>query len=600
MTFNITKSLQKARWVIPDTDLDQVAQITRHYDIPEIVARILVMREVEESEIQSFLYPTLKDNFPDPFSLVGMEEMAKDIAADIRDGQNFAIFGDFDVDGATSSAILHRYLKGCGIDAPITIPDRLTEGYGPNVEALQMIKDTGADILFILDCGTTAHKIIAAGTQMGLKIIILDHHEAEETLPNCAHLINPKRKDDTSDLDMLAACGVTFLACVAINNKLREAKFFDPNTGRSEPDMRQLLDLVALGTVCDMVPLLGPNRLFVKSGFKVINKKQNKGLDSLCQVSGLENEIVPYHAGFVLGPRINAGSRVHDSSLGAQLLSSEDDEECRNIAWKLNDCNDKRKAIQTQMEREAIAQVEAQGLENQPVIIVDHKDWHAGLSGLVAGRLKEKYKKPAVVVTYVENAQGILEGRGSGRSVAGIHIAQAFMDAREAGFLEKGGGHAMAGGFTVLPEKLEALKKFLSEHVVKQLDGEETQVNTEIEVILSTQGVNVKLVELLDKDLGPFGQEFSEPLFMLSNVKIWSADILGENHIKLLVSDSDAGGRLKCMAFRALGTEMGEAFIKQGKRCFHLVGHLKINEWQGRKSAEFHVRDAAFADEGES
>lgn len=596
MNINVQQSLQKSRWDIPDADIAEIERYARAYDLPEIIARLLILRGVSFDDVPSFLNPTLKSDFPDPFAMAGMEAMALDLAADVQAGKKIAIFGDFDVDGATSSAILHLYLKACGVSAPITIPDRLSEGYGPNVEALQAMKDEGADIVFILDCGTTAHDIVAAGSGMGLKIIILDHHEAEEKLPDCAHLINPKRKDDGSGFDMLAACGVTFLACVAINNKLRGLSYFGLKTDHSEPDMRSYLDLVALGTVCDMVPLTGPNRLFVKRGFEVINQKKNIGLKALCDVSGLSDKVVPYHAGFVLGPRINAGSRVHNSSLGAQLLSCDNAEQARDIAWTLNDCNDKRKAIQAEMERDAIAQVEAKGLDQMPVIIVGDESWHPGLSGLVAGRLKEKYKKPACVVTYAENPAGVIEGRGSGRSVAGVHIAQSFMDAREAGLIEKGGGHAMAGGFTVMPEKLEAFQSFMQDHVAKQQASNDAAVVTNIEGVLSVRGATTVLIEMLEDGLGPFGQGFEEPLFVLPNVKIQSADILGDSHIRVLAGDSDGGGRLKCMAFRALGTDMGDAFIKQGKSRFHIAGHLKVNEWQGRKTPELHIRDAVIAE----
>ncbi len=589
----VEQSLKKARWHLPQVPLDDVSLMVQRFEIPEIVARILCQRGIVFDDVERFLNPTLKNDFPDPFSVKGMGDMAEDIAISIGEGENFAIFGDFDVDGATSSAVLHRFLKSLGVTAPIYIPDRLTEGYGPNIEALKSIKEQGSDILFILDCGTTAFDVIEAGTRLGLQIVIVDHHEAEEQIPACWHLINPKRKDDTSELDMLAAVGVTFLSCVAINSRLRDRGFYT-DSGLPEANLKQLLDIVALGTVCDMVPLKGVNRLFVRSGFARPEEALNTGISALANVAKITPPISTYDCGFVLGPRINAGSRVHKSDLGAQILSSDDIEECKNIAWTLNDCNDKRKAIQQEMEQQAIALVEEQGMENDPMILVAHEDWHPGLSGLVAGRLKEQYQKPTCVVTYAKSPDGRVEGRGSGRSVAGIHIAQSFIDARNEGLLEKGGGHAMAGGFTVLPEKLDALRSFLSAHIVQQLNGEEINVETSIDGILTARGISVELVEMLQQKMGPFGQDYPEPLFMLENVRIHKADILGQSHIRVMVSDWEGGTRIKAMAFRSVGTEFGDALLSGGTKPFNLLGRLTINEWQGRKSAEMHLVDASY------
>jgi len=575
------KSLNKTRWVVPDPDMDAVANIARKYDLPEIVARLLVVRGVAEKDVHGFLYPTLKEHFPDPFSLKGMTKMAEDMAAAIKDKKKIAIFGDFDVDGATSSALLHRFLKHNNIDAPIYIPGRLTEGYGPNIDALKSLKDEGADIVFLLDCGTTAFDTVKAGTEMGLKIIIVDHHEAEDTLPECWHIINPKRKDDVSSLDMLAAVGVTFLVCVAINNKL----------GGDAP-LKSFLDIVALGTVCDMVPLTKANRLFVRHGFEAMAHSDNVGLRSLIEVSKISGEITPYHAGFVLGPRINAGSRVHKSDLGATLLSIDDVQEAGNIAWTLSDCNDKRKDIQAAMEATALSKVEAQALDQHPAIFVDDESFHQGLSGLVAGRLKEKYKKPAIVVTYAENGEGVMEGRGSGRSVAGVHIAQAFIDARNEGLIVKGGGHAMAGGFTVEPDKVKAFKDFLYTHIAKQLESGGADITTDIDAVISVRGAQPTFIKMIHDYVGPFGQGFEEPLFMLQNVRLHSVDVVGEAHIRCMVSDWEGGARMKAMAFRAVGTDLGEALLKNGRQPFNLVGTLKIDNWGGTEKVEMHIKDA--------
>ncbi len=583
-------SLNKSRWLLPETDLPVVEQMARTNDLPEIVARLLVQRGIKRDEAQAFLHPTLKDHFPDPFSLKGMEALAIHMADAIVQKQKIAIFGDFDVDGATSSSVLYRFLKHCGIEAPIYIPGRLTEGYGPNEEALQSLKDGGAEIVFLLDCGTTAFDIVTAGRAMGLEIIIIDHHEAEDKLPDANHIINPKRKDDVSGLDVLAAVGVTFLTCVAINNKLRANGFYND---KAEAPLKEWIDIVALGTVCDMVPLTGINRLLVRLGFNMMERTTNAGLKALIDVSRISGAITPYHAGFVLGPRINAGSRVHKSDLGAKMLATDSPEEAQNIAWTLNDCNDKRKAIQVEMERTAIEKVESGALDQHPLIFVEDESFHAGLSGLVAGRLKEKYAKPACVVTYAQDGAGNKEGRGSGRSVAGIHIARAFIDARNEGLITKGGGHAMAGGFTVLPKEIEAFRSFLYDHIRAQAESNEINVETHIDAVLSVRGARADFIKMIHEYVGPFGQEFPEPLFLLQNVRIHSADVVGEAHIRCMVADWEGGSRMKAMAFRAVGTEVGDALLKRGNEPFNLAGHLKIDNWSGKDKVELHIRDAA-------
>ncbi|MBL4803233.1 MAG: single-stranded-DNA-specific exonuclease RecJ [Alphaproteobacteria bacterium] len=584
-------SLNKAAWVYPDADISLVEKIVRQHDLPEVIARMLVQRGVNADEIDAFLNPTLKDHMPDPLSLADMKAAAEFIAQAIQDKKQFAIFGDFDVDGATSSALLYRFLKYCAIEAPIYIPGRLTEGYGPNTDALVQLKEQGAEIVFLLDCGTTSFDVVAAGAEMGLDIIIVDHHEAEDRLPDAKFVINPKRKDDVSGLDVLAAVGVTFMVCVAVNAALREKGFFE---GKAAPIINWL-DIIALGTVCDMVPLLDVNRLLVRQGFKVMQNSENTGLQALIEVSGIKGELTPYHAGFVLGPRINAGSRVHKSDLGAKLLSGDDPGECKDIAWLLNDCNDKRKAIQTEMEREAINMVEDFGLDQHPMIFVASENFHQGLSGLVAGRLKEKYGKPACVVSCTENGAGEIEGRGSGRSIPGIHVAQAFIDARNEGIILKGGGHAMAGGFTVAEDQVEAFKAFLYQHIEKQMQSGEANIKTDIDGIVTVRGAKPDLVKLLQNYIGPFGQEHPEPLFLFQNVRIHSADVVGEAHIRTLISDWEGGSRMKAMAFRSVGTELGEALLKQGREPFDILGTLKIDNWGGQEKVEIHIKDAAFS-----
>ncbi|MFA5592027.1 MAG: single-stranded-DNA-specific exonuclease RecJ [Micavibrio sp.] len=593
---DVGRSLKDARWVFPAVEQDIVERIAQKHGLPDYIARMLHLRGVGPENVSAFLNPTLRDHFPDPFSLAGMHDFAASMAQKIIDRETIGILADFDVDGATSAAIFTRFLRHCGMDAPVYIPDRLGQGYGPNLTALQALKHDGAQTVVMLDCGTTSFGPVTAGRNMGLDIAIIDHHETEDELPAANHIINPKRKDDGSGLGMLAACGVTFLACVAINNVLRREKFFE-RQNISDAPMKMWIDLVALGTVCDMVPMTGPNRLFTRAGFAQMAMKTNPGIRALCEVANLETAPEPKDAGFTIGPRINAGSRVHKSDLGAKLLSTDDMDEARSIAFLLDECNEQRKKIQSSMMAQAVAQVEEQGLDQHPVIIVSDPEGHPGLSGLVAGRLKERFGKPAIVVTYAENEEGVVEGRGSGRSVQGVNMADCFIGARNAGLLVKGGGHAMAGGFTIMPDRLPEFRSFLTEYVGTQLDGGlEVVQETVIDGIASIRGARPDMVRILDTQIGPFGPQNMEPRFALAHVRIQMADILKDKHIRVQFSDWEGGPRMKGMFFYGVGTKLGEALLKGNNAgLFHVAGQLKINSWQGRESVEFMIEDGAHA-----
>lgn len=593
---NVEKSLGGARWVFPPVEMDRVAQMAQRHDLPEFVARMLCLRGVMPDKVQEFLFPTLRDHFPDPMAMAGMKEFSTYMADAIRTKKSIGVFADFDVDGATSAAILTRFFRALDITVPVYIPDRMAEGYGPSRDGLENLKARGVDIVIMADCGITAFDAVAHGRDIGLDIVIFDHHEPEATLPNANHVINPKRHDDISGLSMLAACGVCFMACVAINSALRASGYYQ-ETARTEPVMKSWMDLVALGTVCDMVPLTGVNRLFVRAGFQQMAYFNNPGIQALCEVGGVEKAPEPSHAGFVLGPRINAGSRVHRSDLGAQLLSTDDLEEARGIAWTLEKCNEERKAIQSDMMREAIARVEEQGLHEGPVIVVDDEKWHPGIAGLVAGRLKDRFGKPAIVIAYARMADGTLEGRGSGRSVIGVSMADAFIEARNLGLLVKGGGHAMAGGFTILPGQLKAFREFLNQNIKKQSENIDLSIQKSIDSVATVRGAQLSFIRLLQDNVGPFGTGNAEPVFALANVRLHGVDILKDKHIRLMVSDWEGGSRMKAILFNGVGTPLGDALLKSFGRPFHLAGQFQINSWQGRESVEFLVSDGVFAAE---
>lgn len=567
------------------------------HGVPDIIAQILSSRGVAVEDVPTFLDPTLRRDFPDPSCLQGMTAAAEHLANAIESSDSIAVFADFDVDGATSAALLVRFLRHFGHEPILYIPDRLSEGYGPNAPALRALRQKGVDLVILCDCGTTAADVLDDARQAGLQTIVLDHHEPDSgPLPPATHLINPKRADDSSGLRMLAACGVTFLMCVATNAALRTRGLF-ARKNLTEPPLRAWMDLVALGTVCDMVPLKGPNRLFVRHGLAQMSQTCVPGIKALCDVARLSGPVSAHHAGFALGPRINAGSRVHKADLGARLLSTDDLAEAVGLAMVLDDSNETRKRLQRDMTAQAIEQVCARGLERDPVLFVSDPSWHPGLAGLVAGHLKEVYGKPACVTAFADMGDGVLEGRGSGRSVPGVNLAAAFLDARAKGLILKGGGHAMAGGYTLAPDQVEAFRAFVNDHVSRQLAGTEPTVQITIDAILSVRGARADLVRLIHDRLGPFGEGHPEPVFALPHVRVRKADVVGETHVRAMVSDPEGGPWMKVMAFRGTDTEAGRALLNgPSGPPLHLAGTLKVDDWSGQDKVEMHLRDASFTE----
>lgn len=580
-------SFKGRMWKAPAYDRAQAVRLAQAHGLPEMVAALLTARGVGLDSVSAFLNPSMRD-FPNPLALSGMEKAASDIAKAVISGEKIGILADFDVDGATSTGILTRFLRFLGqTDVPLYIPDRLSEGYGPNNKAFEYFKSLSCDWIFIADSGTTSFGPVQHAADLGLKTVILDHHECEGVFPAATHMINPKRPDDTSGYQMLAACGVSFLFCVAVNSALRAEGFY--KDGRAEPDLRSMLDLVALGTVCDMVPMTGPNRLFVKAGFAKMAARQNPGIHALLTVGKITEVPDPGHAGFVLGPRINAGSRVHQSDLGAKLLSTDDAQEALRLAWLLDDCNVKRRAMQKGMVAHAAARVSAFGYENDAVIVLDDPEWHPGLVGLVAGDMKERFGKPACVIGYAEG-----EGRGSGRSITGINIASSFIAAREAGILVKGGGHAMAGGFTVLPDRIPDFRAFMKEHVGKQSQNLPAHPESPVDAVMNVRSLSIDLAKLVHGAMSPYGSGYAEPSFVLTDVLVLHADIVGTNHVRCTIRDRDGGPSVKAVAFRAGETPLGKFLLTQARDSavpVHLLGGVHINAWQGRESAEFHIAD---------
>jgi len=597
------KSIKGKIWRYEMVDQDLIEVLVVQHDLPEMIARMIAMRDIDTNKINDFLHPTLSKNFPDPMSLYSMDQASSYIATAIQNGQKIGVLADFDVDGATSCAVMKRFINHVtqgGGDIPVFIPDRLNDGYGPSDKGFQSLKDQGADIVIVLDCGITSVNPVQTAIDLGLEVVVVDHHEPDEVLPNANYIINPKLEEDQSGLDYLAAVGVTFLLCVAVNMQLRSRDFYK-NGDVVEPSMREYLDLVALGTVCDMVPLVDANRLFVKQGFPMMAQGHCKGLTALLQVSNITTMPDPYHAGFMLGPRINAGSRVHQSDLGASLLSTNDEAEAMRLAWLLDDCNKKRQDIQKDMTRQAMEKAKTMMVENPSYhsLVIDGEGWHTGLSGLVAGAIKDKYEKPSCVIAYVETDDGRIEGRASGRSIPGVPIADIFMTAQKDGLIVKGGGHAMAGGFTIEKDKIDAFRSFFDQKVKEygaQSNGAQPQGDL-IDLCLAVRSLNLKTAELLTQSLAPFGMGNPEPVTVLSNVVIDYATQVGTNHLRCTVKDVEGSTGLKAMAFRAWDSDLGKTLREaaQTGQKFHLKGQVKINEWQGRQSVEFHINDAMMA-----
>jgi single-stranded-DNA-specific exonuclease len=592
----VDKSVTGRRWVGRDAYDDRAAMaLSQRLGVPEAVGRIMAMRDIDPDKAEAFLNPTLKSALPDPSIFRDMDSAAERIADAVEQREAIVVFGDYDVDGATSSAVLLRFLGAVGGQASSYIPDRLKEGYGPNTDAMVAIQKNGADLVVTVDCGTTSFEPLQAATTAGLDVIVVDHHEAEAQLPSAIAVVNPKRLDEADNpYSHLAAVGITFLLTVAINRVLRTRGWFASDTDKKEPDLLSLLDLVALGTVCDVVPLTGLNRAFVHQGLKVMATRGNTGINALADVAGVDETPGTYHAGFILGPRVNAGGRVGESGLGTRLLSTNDRVEADEIANHLDALNKERQAIEKEILAQAIAQVEErQTKTNAAVVIASGTGWHPGVIGIVASRLKERYNRPACVVALGDD--GVASG--SGRSISGIDLGRAIIAARQGGHLIKGGGHAMAAGFSLDNEKLGDLRAFLEERIGDQIAAQDIEPLLSIDGAVKAAGANMDLLEALDQ-VGPYGAGNPEPRFAIAEARITYADVIGAggDHVKCRIEDALGGPPINAIAFRCMETGLGEALLKNsraGGAPLHIAGKLRINTWQGRSTPQMIIDDAA-------
>lgn len=556
----------------------------------DILEQLLITRGVNRDQVSKHAKPTMREFLPDPSEFRDMEAAAERIAAAVLGKEAITIYGDYDVDGATSAALMVELLRSLGVDAGYYIPDRLLEGYGPTGEALVKLAKDGSDLIVTVDCGAMAHEALTMARDAGVDVIVIDHHKCSAELPPTAALVNPNRLDE-SDLAAshghLAAVGVAFLLAIALVRNLRAKGYFE---GKAEPDLMGLLDLVALGTVADVAALHGLNRAFVAQGLKVLARRERIGMAALMDASRLKSAPKASDLGFALGPRINAGGRIGESTLGVRLLTTRDPEEARTIAQKLSALNEERRAIESEVQDAAEAQLDRQ--HNMAVQVLAGSGWHPGVIGIVAGRIKEKTGKPSIVIA-LDEAEG--SGKGSGRSISGVDLGAAIIAAREQGLLVAGGGHAMAAGLTIDAGGVDAFAEFLNERLSRDVDSARASQIMKLDLSLAPGGLTPDLVTTLDA-AGPYGVGWPAPRVAVGPVQIVKADIVGKDHLRLIASGRD-GRSFKAIAFRAAETEMAQTLLHRSKgRRFHLAGRVKLDDWGNRPAAELHLEDAAFAD----
>ena len=576
----VTKSISGLAWEFRPAEDRMILALAQKYGIPEIVARSLAARHVTLDNAEEFLRPTLKHHLPNPFTLKDMDKAAKRMASSVLAGEPIGLMGDYDVDGATSTALLKMFLEDCGITTYCYIPDR-EDGYGPNMHKMKEYHQKGCKIVATLDCGMTAFDPIEYGTFIGLDVIVLDHHDPEKTLPNAYAVVNPKRLDEPVDhpCRYMAAVGVVFLFIVALKNILRSKGFYN---NREEPNLIPYLDLVAFGTVCDVVKLQGVNRLFVKSGLTQMRAGNNLGITALSELVGLDEAPTAYHLGYIFGPRINACGRVGKSDIGMRLLSTHDRIEAAALAAELEELNLMRRDIEAAVLQAAIEQVENRK-HALPFIVVQGEDWHQGVVGIVAGRLKDKYNLPVFALSIEGD-----EVKGSSRSIPGVDLGTLVMNAIEKGILSRGGGHPMAAGFSLHKENLESFHAYLAENITADKFDSNMHI-LDIDGVLDITGITGELIESLSL-LAPFGEANPEPRFVIKDVMLSRVMPLKNGHIAC--SLTGRGGRYNsAIAFRVADTPLGERLMNARNTYFHVAGFLKQETWKGKTKIQLQIHD---------
>ncbi|MGE0530667.1 MAG: single-stranded-DNA-specific exonuclease RecJ [Hyphomonadaceae bacterium] len=582
----VERSITGRRWRTREADLALVEAFRRRFSLPEIAARLMAVRGVSLDDAEAFLFPTLRTHFPDPSSFADMDEAARVIEDAIVSGRSCAVLADYDVDGGSSGAQLVRYFRARGRELKIYVPDRMKEGYGPSVLAFERLKAEGVELVITVDCGAAAEGPLNAAADLGIDVVVLDHHLMAGPPPKARAVVNPNRLDDTSGQGHLTAAGVVLVTLAAVN---REARRRGSPGSNHLPDLMQMLDLAAIGTVCDVAPLTGFNRAIVSQGLKVLRNGKNVGMVALAENAGRRGSATVYDFGFILGPRINAGGRVGDASLATRLLSTEDEDEARELAATLEALNAERRQREAEMLAEAETAAIAEA-ERRAVVIVGSHRWHPGVIGIAAGRLKDRLHKPTIVLGGVTEDE---PAKGSGRSTPGVNLGAAVAAAKEAGLLINGGGHAAAAGLTVEWDKVDALKAFLSERLEPELAAAAGEARTlTVDAVGGVGAVDVGLIDALDR-IGPYGQGHPEPVFALTDVRVAFAKLVKEDHVRFTLEDS-RGARVGGIAFRAMKSPLGEALMKKDA-LYHAAVRVKKNEWNDSIRAEVEIVDLAEA-----
>jgi single-stranded-DNA-specific exonuclease len=587
----VSRSARGFRWIsrLEPADSNLASAISERHGLPELLGRVLAGRGATLEMVPVLLDPTLKALMPDPALIQDMEKAASRLAKAILAGEKIAVFGDYDVDGACSSALMRRFLRAHGLQARIYIPDRIFEGYGPSTEALELLVREGASLVLTVDCGTVSIDVLEGAARLGADIIVVDHHQADERLPAVTAVVNPNRQDDVSGQGHLSAAGVVYLLLVATTRALRRQGYYGSRNA-AEPPLLEWLDLVALSTVCDVVPLQGLNRAYVAKGLQVMRQRRNVGLRALADAAGLQQPPTPYHLGYVLGPRINAGGRIGNAALGAELLSLDDETEAGRIAALLDKLNKERKAMETAILEEALAAAEVEIAADPalPIVIAGSTDWHKGLVGLVASRLSDRFQRPACVIAWGSDGQGT----GSLRSIAEVDIGQAVRMAVQSGILIKGGGHAMAAGLTVRRDNLDRLRTHFSGCIGPSVNAARERTGLAIDGALTPRSVTAELVALLER-AGPYGQGNPAPRFAFPAHLLRSVRIVGETHVRATVESSD-GAKLDAIAFRAVGSPLGDSILAAANALpVHVAGQVRKDSWGGREKTELAIDDIA-------
>lgn len=583
---DVTRSVTGRAWI---DRLDQAAArtataISQRLGISEILARVMSARGIGLDDAATYLEPSIRGLMPDPSTLTEMDALADRLAQAITDSEAIALFGDYDVDGACSCALMARYLRHFGIEPQVHIPDRIFEGYGPNIAAMDKLIDSGASLVITLDCGTTSDGPIAHARGRGVDVLVIDHHLSDHALPASTALVNPNRPDDISGLGYLCAAGVTFMVLVAVNRALRTRG----DTGL--PDLLRLLDLVALATVCDVVPLVGLNRAFVVRGLEVARRGDNRGMAALALAARLSGPMNPYHLGFLIGPRINAGGRIGNAALGTELLTVDDEHHALAIALRLDELNTERQRIEVEAVEEAaaVAELEIGSGEGPPVLVLASANWHPGVAGLIAARLRERFERPVFAIALQPDGTGT----GSGRSMPGVDLGRAVIEAVEQGLIARGGGHAMAAGITIKPGQLGGFRSFLATALASAVGVARAATALKVDAAVTARGASLDLVHDLER-AGPYGAGNPGPVFAFPSHRARFAQVVGKGgHVSFALTSPD-GARLKAIAFRAAGTAIGDALLRETDADLHFAGSLAIDHYQGREQVQFRLADIA-------